>query len=63
MGEDHQRAPMVFDCLQHVAACCPQIANASVKLPLFYPAYPYLLEKLFKYALDEKDSSLRDKYH
>lgn len=60
MGQvEMQKINMIFDCLLKVAAICPKIANASVKLPLFYPGYPYLLEKLFKYALDEKDPSVK----
>lgn len=64
MGEvDLQKVNMIFDCLQKVAFCCPKISDASVKLPHFYPGYPYLLEKLFKYALDEKDLTVKGKYN
>jgi hypothetical protein len=64
MGEvDLQKVNMIFDCLQKVAHCCPKISDASVKLPHFYPGYPYLLEKLFKYALDEKDPTVKEKYN
>lgn len=56
MGDvDVQKVNMIFDSLQRLTSCCPKIADASVKLPHFYPGYPYLLEKLFKYAMDEKD--------
>lgn len=53
MGDpDFQRINMIFDSFEKIVACCPKIADASVKLPHFYPGYPYLLEKLFKYAMD-----------
>jgi hypothetical protein len=52
---DIQKINMIFDSLQRIVSCCPKIADATVKLPHFYPGYPYLLEKLFKYAMDEKD--------
>lgn len=32
-------------------------------MPYHYPSYPDLLEKLFKYALDEKDADTRERYH
>lgn len=64
MGDvDLQKVNMIFDCLQKVAFCCPKISDASVKLPHFYPGYPYLLERLFKYALDEKDLTVKEKYN
>lgn len=43
---------MVFDSFKRVISCCPKIDNILTKLPEFYPGYPMLLEKLFKYALD-----------
>lgn len=46
---------MVFDCFVKVMKCCPKIEHAATKLLDFYPGYPSLLEKLFKYALDERD--------
>jgi hypothetical protein len=49
------RVNMVFDTFLKVVGCCPKISEILTKLSDFYPGYPMLLEKLFKYALDEKD--------
>lgn len=37
--------------------------NISTKIPEIHPNYPELLEKLFKYTLNEKDIELSQKYH
>ena len=60
MGEvDMQRANMIFDTLEKATECCPKLLNYTDKLSNFYPKYPFLLEKLFKYAMDEKDQGLK----
>ena len=59
---DRSQVNMVFDSLKKIVEACPKIENAAVKLLTFYPNYPSLLEKIFKYALDEKDMETRNKY-
>ena len=59
---DRARVNMVFDAFLGLIKCCPKIPDVLTKLPHFYPTYPMLLEKLFKYALDEKDIETRERY-
>jgi hypothetical protein len=60
---DIQKANMIFDSLEKAIGCCPKLTSYTQKLPYFYPKYPFLLEKLFKYAMDEKDQGLKEKYY
>lgn len=53
---------MLFAILTSLLRCWPKIDNAGVKLPHIYSNYPELLEKLFKYAMDEKDLETKSKY-
>lgn len=53
---------MVFSILEKIVRCWPQVNTISEKLPNIYPAFPDLLEKLFKYALNEKDIENKHKY-
>jgi hypothetical protein len=53
---------MLFSILQRIFKAWPKILNASTKLPNIYPNYPEMLEKLFKYTMDEKDLDMKDKY-
>jgi hypothetical protein len=63
MGEpDHKKSNMIFSILENMLDCWPKIENACTKLPFVYPEYPELLDKLFKYSIDEKDIELREKY-
>lgn len=59
---DRTQVNMVFEGLKRLIDFCPKIENAASKLLTFYPNYPSLLEKIFKYALDEKDMETRTKY-
>ena len=64
MGEpDRQRLALLFDTLKATFKCCEVIGSAAHKLPNFYPDYPRFLEKMFKYAMDEKDLETREKYN
>ena len=49
---DRSKINMIFDSLLKMVKCCPKIEHAATKLLDYYPNYPALLEKLFKYALD-----------
>ena len=53
---------MVFDSLEKMIMMCPKIENAATKLLDYYREYPSLLQKVFKYALDEKDMETRQRY-
>jgi hypothetical protein len=37
-------------------------SNAATSLPLIYPEYNELFEKLIKYSIDEKDIELKQKF-
>jgi IS1 family transposase len=42
---------------------CPKIETAADKLLEFYACYPSLLEKVLKYALDERDMESKERYY
>ncbi len=52
---------MLFSILENVLKCFPIFANAATSLPLIYPEYNELFEKMIKYAIDEKGIELKQK--
>ena len=48
--------------LENIVHVWPVAKSVTEKMPHIYPAYGDLLEKLFKYALNEKDIEIRQKY-
>jgi len=62
LGEpDNKKIPMLFSILNNCLKFFPIFANAATQLPLIYPDYNSLFEKLIKYAMDEKDVELKQK--
>lgn len=46
---------MLFSILNRILKSFPSFPNAATSLPLIYPEYNELFEKIIKYAIDEKD--------
>ena len=63
LGEpEHKKVSMLFSILDNVLKCFPVFANAATSLPYIYPEYNDLFEKLIRYAIDEKDVELKQKF-
>ncbi len=63
LGEpEHKKVSMLFSILNRILKCFPVFPNAATPLPLIYPEYNDLFEKVIKYAIDEKDVELKQKY-
>lgn len=58
-----QYSNLALGALTRSVELFPICPTAATQLPNHYLNYPTLLEKLFKYALDEKDPDTRNRYH
>lgn len=59
---DQKIMTMVFSILQRILKCWPKLKVITEKIINIYPDYPELLDKLFKYCLNEKDVEIKQKY-
>ena len=53
---------MIFNILEKIVNCWPKVKTITEKLPNVYPNFPDLLDKLFKYCLNEKDRENKQLY-
>jgi len=58
-----QHYNLVLGALNRCFELFPVCESRLSQLPYHYPDYPDLLEKLFKYSLNEKDADTRNRYH
>lgn len=53
---------LMFDVLGNIVAVWPKTQSLLTSYPSLYPNYPELLEKLFKYSLNERDVETKQQY-
>lgn len=59
---DSKQNNFIFKILENISISWPKILKITDKIPQIYSDFPELLEKLFKYCLNERDSETKQRY-